>query len=48
MSELHSAMKCDVGIGVRAMAKGIVVRVDMAGSKEGMAISMMVGQPFQF
>lgn len=48
MSELHSAMKCDAGIGVRAMAKGIVIRVDMAGSKEGMAVSMMVGQPFQF
>ena len=46
--ELHSAMKYDAGIGVRAMAKGIVVRVDMAGSKEGMGVSMMVGQPFQF
>jgi hypothetical protein len=40
-------MKCDAGIGLRAMAKGIVIRADMAGSKEG-AISMMVVQPFQF
>ena len=48
VSELHSAMKWDAGIGVRAMAKGIVVRVDMAGSKEGIGVSMMVGQPFQF
>ena len=31
----YSAMKCDVGIGVRAMAKGIVIRVDMAGPKKG-------------
>jgi hypothetical protein len=48
VSELHSTMKCDAGIGVRAMAKGIVVRMDIAGSKEGLAISMIVGQPFQF
>jgi len=48
VSELHSAMKWDAGLGVRAMAKGIVVRVDMAGSREGMEVSMMVGQPFQF
>jgi len=48
VSKLHSAMKWDAGIGVRAMAKGIVVRVDMAGSREGMGVSMMVGQPFQF
>jgi hypothetical protein len=48
VSELNSAIKCDAGIGVRAMAEGIVIRVDIAGSKEGMRLSMMVGQPFQF
>ncbi|MCU0577782.1 MAG: BamA/TamA family outer membrane protein, partial [Desulfobacterota bacterium] len=48
VGELHSAMKWDGGIGIRAMAKGIVVRVDIAGSKEGFGVNMMVGQPFQF
>jgi len=48
LGELHSSMKYDAGIGVRAMAKGIVVRVDLAGSREGFEINMMVNQPFQF
>jgi hypothetical protein len=46
--ELHSAMKSDGGLGIRAMAKGIVARVDIAGSREGFTVNMMVGQPFQF
>jgi hypothetical protein len=45
---LHSSMKWDVGLGIRAMAKGIVVRVDGAGSPEGWAVQMMVGHPFNF
>jgi hypothetical protein len=48
VDELHSDMKWDVGFGVRAMAKGLVVRVDTAVSDEGLRVQMMVSQPFQF
>jgi hypothetical protein len=48
LSELHSDMKWDAGLGIRAWAKGLVVRVDAAWSDEGGGIQMMVGQPFQF
>jgi hypothetical protein len=48
LDELHSDMKWDVGLGVRAMAKGLVIRIDAAGCEEGFGIQMMVGQPFQF
>jgi hypothetical protein len=45
---LHSNMKCDGGIGLRMLAKGIVVRIDPAYSKEGFNVQMMISQPFQF
>jgi len=48
LDELHSNMKWDAGFGIRAMAKGLVVRVDTAFSKEGFGVQMMVSQPFQF
>jgi hypothetical protein len=48
LSNLHSSMKWDVGLGVRAWAKGLVVRLDTAVSEEGAGIQMMVSQPFQF
>lgn len=48
MSELHSNMKWDVGLGIRALASGITVRVEIAAGDEGMALVMMIGQPFQF
>lgn len=48
LDELHSDMKTDVGLGVRLMAKGLVVRIDAAVSEEDYGIQMMVGQPFQF
>jgi hypothetical protein len=48
LNNLHSSMKWDVGLGLRAMAKGLVVRVDTAGSDEGVGVQMMVSQPFQF
>ena len=48
LEALHSDMKWDVGFGVRAMAKGLVVRVDTAVSEEGFGVQMMVSQPFQF
>ena len=48
LGELHSDMKWDVGLGLRAWFKGFVVRVDTAGSDEGVGIQMMVGHPFQF
>ena len=48
LGELHSDMKWDLGFGLRALAKGLLVRVDVAGSREGAAVQMMVGHPFQF
>ena len=48
LENLHSSLKWDVGLGLRAWAKGIVVRLDTAWSDEGFGLQMMVGQPFQF
>jgi hypothetical protein len=48
LDELHSDMKWDVGAGVRLMAKGLVVRADLAFSEEDYGIQMFIGQPFQF
>ena len=48
VERLHSDMKWDVGLGVRAWAKGLVVRIDAAVSDEGAGVQMMVAQPFQF
>jgi hypothetical protein len=48
LQELHSRMKWDVGCGLRAWARGLVARVDVAYSDEGLGVQMMVGQPFQF
>jgi hypothetical protein len=48
MNRLHSNMQWDAGLGVRAMAKGLVIRVDTAASEEGVGIQMMISQPFQF
>jgi hypothetical protein len=48
LSELHSDMKWDAGVGLRAWVKGFVLRVDTAVSNEGLGIQMMIGQPFQF
>jgi hypothetical protein len=41
-------MKWDVGFGIRAMARGIVIRIDTALSDEGAGVQMMISQPFQF
>jgi outer membrane protein assembly factor BamA len=48
MDELHSDMKWDGGVGIRALLKGIVARIDTAVSGEGFSVQMMVCQPFQF
>ncbi len=48
LDELHSDMKWDAGFSIRAMAKGLVVRVDTAFSEEGLGVQMMVSQPFQY
>ena len=48
ISDLHSDMRWDLGVGVRLWAKGLVVRVDTAFSDEGFGVQMMVGHPFQF
>jgi len=45
---LHRNMNWDAGVGLRAWAKGLMVRIDVAGSDEDVGIQMMVGQPFQF
>jgi hypothetical protein len=47
-NRLHSDMKWDAGIGIRAWAKGIVARIDTAFSNEGFGVQMMISQPFQF
>jgi hypothetical protein len=47
-SRLHSDMKWDAGLGVRAWAQGIVIRIDTAYSNEGVGLQMMIAQPFQF
>jgi murein DD-endopeptidase MepM/ murein hydrolase activator NlpD len=47
-SRLHSNMKWNAGLGVRAWAQGIVVRIDTAYSDEGFGPQMMIAQPFQF
>ena len=41
-------MRWDVGLGLRAWAKGLVVRVDIGISDEDFGVQMMVGHPFQF
>ena len=48
VSTLHEEMQWDVGVGLRAWAKGLVVRIDVAASEEDVGVQMMVGQPFQF
>ncbi len=48
LKELHRDLKWDVGLGLRAWAKGLVVRVDLAISEEDLGVQMMVAQPFQF
>lgn len=48
LEELHSDMRWNGGIGLRAWVSGFVVRADAAVSSEGFGIQMMVGQPFQF
>ena len=47
-SELHKDMKFDLGVGVRGMVKGLVVRIDLARSSESFGVRMMIGQPFQW
>jgi len=48
LSELHEDMKFDAGLGIRVMARGLVVRLDTAVSDEGVGVQMMVGMPFGF
>ena len=48
LNTLHSHMKWNVGLGIRAWAKGIVIRIDTATSDKEGGVQMMVSQPFQF
>ena len=47
-NRLHTDMKWNAGLGIRAWAKGIVARIDTAYSDEGFEVQMMISQPFQF
>ena len=46
VSELHSDMKWDAGIGLRAMIQKAVFRADVAASKEGARFIAMISHPF--
>lgn len=46
IQELHSEMKWDVGIGLRAMMSKAVLRFDIAGNDEVWEMWIMAGQPF--
>lgn len=48
LETLHEDMQVDGGIGLRLLAKGLVLRLDFAASDEGSRVQMMVGNPFQF
>ena len=46
LSELHRDMKWNVGVGLRTLVKSILLRADLAFSKEGAYLSAMVGHAF--
>jgi hypothetical protein len=46
IDELHEDMKGNVGVGLRAWVKNIVVRIDTAYSEEDVHVQMMVAHPF--
>jgi hypothetical protein len=46
LSELHKDMKWDVGVGVRAMVKNLLVRADFGFSEESTGVQLMAGHPF--
>jgi hypothetical protein len=46
LSELHSDMNVDVGMGVRFYSRGLVGRLDVAVAEESMSLVAMVGQSF--
>lgn len=46
LSDMHSNMRWDIGVGVRAMLQKAVVRVDYAYSEEGSNMLIMFGQSF--
>jgi hypothetical protein len=45
-SALHDDMNASAGIGFRAMAKHVVLRLDTAYSSEGARVQMMIHHPF--
>lgn len=46
VSELFSDWKTDIGVGIRAMVAGSIVRVDVATSDESTTAWVMFGHPF--
>jgi len=45
-SELTSDWKADIGVGIRAMAAGAVLRLDIAAVSEAVGVWFMVNHPF--
>jgi len=46
LSELTSSWKTDIGVGIRAMVAGAVIRFDMAATDESTSFWFMVNHPF--
>ena len=46
LSELHSDMKWSAGLGLRGMMNGLIIRAEVAASREGMEVQMMITHPF--
>lgn len=46
LSTLSKDIKFDYGVGLRAMMAGLIVRTDLAVSKEGSNLWVMVDHPF--
>ena len=46
LHDLHTDMKWSAGLGVRGMMNGLIIRAEVAASKEGMEVQMMITHPF--
>ena len=47
IGEFHKDMKFSFGGGVRISVEGLIIRVDLAGSKEGAEVQMFIGHAFE-
>ncbi len=46
LSEFHSEMQWNLGVGIRAYVNRIVIRIDVAAGDEGVGVQMLVAQAF--